>query len=374
MNEIITSYISNSFYIISGIQILFYLVVFGRLVFFNKETEANVYTNEEAVSIVIVARNEYLNLKRFLPKILNQNYPDFEVVLVNHSSTDDTNFLIKELQQEFPQLKYVEIKQDINFFQGKKFPLSMGIKSAKNDLLLFTDADCSPDSENWISEMVLAYKEDTEIVLSYGAYKTESGFLNKIIRYDTIRVAIAYLSFAKWRIPYMGVGRNLSYRKELFYKQKGFMSHYKIASGDDDLFVNKAATRRNCEIILNEKSKTISIPENNFSNWINQKRRHLSTGTNYKNVHLLLLGILELSTILFYILGITTLILSPFNIIALSLLSIRTALMLIIFKKFMIITNERKLLLLLPLLEIIIITLMPILNLSNLLIKQRKWK
>ena len=119
MNEILTSCISNSFYVISGIQILIYLVVFGRLVFFNKEKENAAYTKNEAVSVVIVAHNEYLNLKRFLPTILNQNYPNFEVVLVNHSSTDDTSFLVKELQQEYPHLKYVDIKQDINFFQGK---------------------------------------------------------------------------------------------------------------------------------------------------------------------------------------------------------------------------------------------------------------
>ncbi|MCK5846962.1 MAG: glycosyltransferase [Bacteroidales bacterium] len=374
MSEFSLTIITNLFYIISGIQFIFYFIIFGRLVFFNNKNNNTNESKKEAVSIVIVARNEYLNLKRFLPEILEQKYEIFEVVIVNHASSDETDFLIKELQQKYHNLKYVEIKQDVNFFQGKKFPLSMGIKSATNDLLLFTDADCVPSSSDWISEMVSAYKEKTEIVLSYGAYETKKGLLNKIIRFDTIRVALTYLSFAKWRIPYMGVGRNLSYRKELFYEQKGFMSHYKINSGDDDLFINKAANSKNCEIILSEKSKTISIAENSFSNWFHQKRRHLSTGNNYKISHLLLLGILELSTTLFYILSIILLIANPIQVIIISIIVLRTAIMLVIIKKFMIITNERKLLLLLPLLEIIIILITPIINLSNLLIKQRRWK
>ena len=372
MAETILPLITIIFYIVAGVQLFFYLIVFGRLVFFNKSNNPKEATN--AVSVVIVARNEYLNLKKYLPKILEQNYHDFEVVLVNHASSDETDFLIKELQSKYKHLKYVAIKEDINFFQGKKFPLSMGIKSAKNDLLLFTDADCEPASEQWISEMVSAYKENTEIVLSYGSYGQEKGFLNKLIRHDTIRVAITYLSFAKWKIPYMGVGRNLSYRKQLFYNQNGFMSHYKISSGDDDLFVNKAATTKNCEILLSESSKTISIAENNFKNWYQQKRRHLSTGNNYRFIHLFLLGIWELSSLLFFVLSAILLTINYLNYIVIAIIVIRTISVLIINKKFMMIVNERKLLLLLPLLEIIIVAIMPIINISNLLLKQRRWK
>ena len=372
MTEAIIHIITIIFYAIAGIQIFFFIIVFGRLVFFNKNNTKK--DNTEAVSVVIVARNEYLNLKSFLPKILEQDYNDFEVVLVNHASTDETNFLVKELQGQYPHLKYVEIKEDINFFQGKKFPLSMGIKSAKNDLLLFTDADCVPASDQWISELVAAYKENTEIVLSYGSYKEEKSFLNKLIRFDTIRVAITYLSFAKWRLPYMGVGRNLSYRKQLFYNQNGFMSHYKISSGDDDLFVNKAANRKNCEIVLSETSKTISIAENEYIQWYQQKRRHLSTGSNYKMLHLIFLGLWEISTLLFFISSVILLTVNYLNYIIIGIIILRTFIMMLINKKFMMIVNESKLLLLLPLLEIIMIVLMPIINLMNMLIKQRKWK
>ena len=250
----------------------------------------------------------------------------------------------------------------------------MGIKSAKNDLLLFTDADCMPANNQWIKTMAGTYSDNTNMVLGYGAYDSNNTFLNKLIRYDTIRVAITYMSFAKWGLPYMGVGRNLSYRKQLFYDQGGFISHYKIKSGDDDLFVNKAAKRKKCKLTLDQNATTISISEDNFSDWIAQKRRHLSTGHNYKFIHLLLLGILDLSTILFFVLGVILLFINILNYIVIIILLARIILMLIITKKFMLITNERNLFVFLPALELILTLLIPIIIMSNLLLKQRKWK
>jgi glycosyltransferase involved in cell wall biosynthesis len=337
----------------------------------NNKTEIN---KEAGLSIVITAKNEYRNLKRFLPKILEQDYKNYEVIVVNNESNDDTEFLLHELKSKYPHLNYFVVQSSINFFKGKKFPLSVGIKSAKYDTVLLTDADCVPFSDKWASEIMASYKDKTEIVLGYGAYEERKGLLNKLIRYDTIRVAITYLSFAKWGIPYMGVGRNLSYKKELFFNQNGFQSHYRIASGDDDLFINKAATRKNTEISLSPESKTISIPETKFSDWFNQKRRHFSTGKNYKKSHLFLLGIWEMSGILFIITLFLIIYLKLILLQSLIIITLWIIIKLIVTKKFMILQAEKKLLLLSPLLDIIIMILSVIINLSNVLLKQRKWK
>jgi hypothetical protein len=250
----------------------------------------------------------------------------------------------------------------------------MGIKSTHNEIVLLTDADCKPASQDWIMEMQMTYDSNTEIVLGYGAYATKKGILNKLIRYDTIRKAITYMSMAVWGMPYMGVGRNLSYTKSLFYAQKGFMSHYKIASGDDDLFINKAANRKNTKIALGENSKTISLPESSFSNWIRQKRRHLTTGFKYKKLHLIVLGLWESTTILFYLLFVFLLIIKLHIYIVIGIFAARLVAQLVITKKFMLINNERKLLLISPLLEIFLVILEPIVTILNLLYKQRKWK
>jgi glycosyltransferase involved in cell wall biosynthesis len=360
------------FYVATGIQ-LFYLVVFyGRLVFFNKPAAAS--NHFEPVSIVIAAKNEYLKLKKFLPLLLTQDYPEYEVIVVNDNSTDDTEFLLKEFQFEYPHLQFITVNGEGNFFNGKKFPLSIGIKSAHHDLLLLTDADCIPASNQWIKGMQAAYQVNTEIVLGYGAYQEQKGLLNKLIRYDTLRVALSYFSFAKWKIPYMGVGRNLSYRKKLFYEQKGFMSHYKISSGDDDLFINKAANSKNTGICLNPDSKTISLPKQSFGDWVAQKRRHLTTGIYYKKLHLSLLAISDISLIIFYLSAVYLLIkdLSLYQVYI--FLTLRFILHILITKKFMLIVGERKLLLFSPSLELLITVVGPVMAIYNMLYKQRKWK
>ena len=279
------------------VQMLYYWGVFSRLAFYRKKaSDKSLY---RPVSVVISAKNEFLNLQQNLPLILEQEYPDFEVVIVNDCSDDDTDYLLRDLVKRYDKLKVVNITNNVNFFTGKKFPLSMGIKSAKNEFLLLTDADCRPNSKNWIHEMQSNYTDKTSIVLGYGAYEKKKGFLNKLIRYDSLRIAIEYFSLALSGFPYMGVGRNLSYTKKLFFENKGFTSHYRIKSGDDDLFINQAATSNNTRIEISTDSHTISEPKTNLNDWIKQKKRHLTTGKYYKTKHKFILGLFALSQLLF---------------------------------------------------------------------------
>jgi len=261
------------------IQLLFYWVFFSRLAFYRRRDKTQ---SAPPVSVIISARNEYLNLQQFLPSILEQDYPEYEVVVVNDASDDDTNELLQDISRKYSHLKVIQFARNLNFFTGKKFPLSLGIKSAAHDVLVFTDADCRPRDNQWISRMASHYDDKTEIVLGYGAYEKKKGILNTLIRYDTFHVAVQYLSFSLMGLTYMGVGRNLSYRKSLFYRLKGFTSHYKIASGDDDLFINRAANRKNATIEISPESHTISVPEKRWRRYIRQKKRHLTTAKYYK--------------------------------------------------------------------------------------------
>lgn len=357
----------------AGIQLIYILGVFSRISFYKRKPLETV--DLPPVSIVISARNEHHNLLHNLKSILEQDYPDFEVVLVNDQSTDDSEFYLKTLESTYKHLKIVNVKNPIVFFKGKKFPLSIGIKSATNDILLLTDADCKPSSPNWIKEMVYPYSEQgSEIVLGYGAYAIKKGLLNFIIRFDTMRTAMQYLSFAKIGIPYMGVGRNLSYKKELFFREHGFQKHYKIESGDDDLFVNHAANSKNTKIVLSPEAKTISVPKTKFISWWHQKRRHLTTGRKYKKSHLFLLAILDISY-LFFITSSIFLLVSNYEIIIISaILALRYASYLLIFKKAMIKVGEQKLLLISPLLEALLSVLLPIISVTNIFYSKSKWK
>ncbi len=353
------------------LQIIFYWGFFWRL---GRHRTPPVNSKKSGVSVVICAHNEYHHLKESLPLFLEQDYPEYEVLVVNHASDDDTHFLLSRLGEKYPHLRSLTIREDLNFFSGKKFPLSIGIKSAMYDIVLLTDADCRPASKNWVSLMQSAYTSKTEIVLGYGSYNRVKGMVNKLIRYDTVHIAVQYLSYALVGIPYMGVGRNLSYIKQLFYRHKGFISHYRIHSGDDDLFVNRVANRRNTAIMTHPDSYTFSDPKQTFGKWITQKRRHLSTATHYRLLHKFLLGFYSLSLITYYLLTIMLLGLNISVFAVIGLFIIRASTQYVVISRCLRQLNEKDLIPLIPVYEVILLLLNAGIMLSNIFRKPVRWK
>jgi glycosyltransferase involved in cell wall biosynthesis len=254
-------------------------------------------------------RDEDENIARNLPGVLVQKYPTtHEVIVVNDNSVDDSKYILEELKKTFRFLNIVELKQEAKLITGKKYPLSVGIKEAKHEIVLLTDADCVPASEFWMQKMQDAYVNGTEVVIGYGAYRKRPGLLNKLIRFETFHSALQYLSFALAGRPYMGVGRNLSYKKDVFFRNKGFSSINHIPGGDDDLFVNKVATKHNISVVIDKDAITLSQPKRTFGEWHRQKTRHYSTARYYKRSNKFLLGLYSISQFLFYPLLIASLI------------------------------------------------------------------
>ncbi len=363
--------IATIYFAAIAIQLIYYWIIFGRFAFYKPVAKKNL---SQPVSVVISAKNEFPNLKTNLPLILAQDYPEFEVVVVNDASDDETIFLLEDLSRDYSNLKVVNIERDLNFFRGKKFPLALGIKSASYEHLLLTDADCKPASKQWILQMASGFSDDNEVVLGYGKLIYRKGWLNKIIRYETAFTALQYLSLALWGSPYMGVGRNLAYKKSLFIKQKGFISHYKVASGDDDLFINKVATKNNTDIVIEPGSFTLSPAKKTWGEWWRQKRRHLSTGNYYKIKHKFILGSYQLTLFVVYLLFIILLIKKFMILIIISALLIRTLSQMIIFFKTYKKLDEKKLLLFSPLIELKLTLIYPVMVLINLVFKESRWK
>ncbi len=278
---------------------MYYFFLYLRLAFYKPNTKTVSQTHP--VSVIICARDEAANLAKNLPGALVQQYrTTHEVIVVNDNSFDDSKYLLEEFEKEFKQLKVIELTQEAKLIPGKKFPLSIGIKTSKYEIVLLTDADCVPASEFWIEKMQETYDDNTEIVLGYGAYYKKKGILNKLVRWETFHTAMQYLSYALAGKPYMGVGRNLSYKKTIFYRHKGFSAHNHIASGDDDLFINMASTKTNTKINIDKEAFTLSNPVKTWGQWVAQKTRHYSTGKFYKPLHKFLLGVYSLSHFLFY--------------------------------------------------------------------------
>lgn len=254
------------------------------------------------VSVIICARNESENLAKFLPYILTQEYPSYEVIVVNDCSVDDSEDVLRVLQSQHENLKVLKLTEHPRFKTAKKFAVTLGIKAAANEILLFTDADCEPKSKDWISRMVQHYANpQTEIVLGYSPYQKAKGLLNALIRYETFQTALNYFSFALNGMPYMGVGRNLSYKKSLFFAGKGFAKHMHIPSGDDDLFVNQNATFSNTVIEVSPESHTWSTPKDTWASYWKQKTRHMGASKIYKKNDKLNLSLQAISAIGFYV-------------------------------------------------------------------------
>jgi biofilm PGA synthesis N-glycosyltransferase PgaC len=280
------------------VQLYYVWLVFGKLAFYKSPDSPK--PSPEPVSIIIAARNEYENLQKNLPAILEQDYPNFEVVVVNDCSWDESQKLLEGMQQQYPHLKVSQLIEQEKYPTGKKFALTIGIKAAANELLLFTDADCRPAGNQWLKLMQQKFISGKDIVLGFSPYSKSNSLLNLYIRFETLMTAMFYFSAAILQNTFMGVGRNLAYRKSTFFKHKGFASHQHILSGDDDLFVNQAATPYNVAIQLHPESFVYTEPKTSFETYARQKRRHMSTGKYYKPGHKRFLGMYYASLFLFY--------------------------------------------------------------------------
>ncbi len=286
------------------IQLFYYLYYYTSVLSFKKKVikaEVPYLKDFPPVSVVICARNESENLTEFLPSVLNQKYPNFEVIVVNDGSSDESKTVLAQFQQQYPHLYHTYVPHDAQVMSPKKLALTVGIKAAKSDILLFTDADCKPKSDYWIRNMVRNFVDGKNFVLGYGAYEKKKGILSHMISYDTFFIALQYMGFAIKGKPYMGVGRNMAYRKELFFNMKGFASMLHLQSGDDDLFVNKGADKTNVRVEINPDSVTESTIKPTFKEWFVQKERHLSTASYYKNASKSIIGCEVFTRGLFYL-------------------------------------------------------------------------
>lgn len=339
---------------------------------FSQQSQKN---NKEnfPVSLIICAKNEADNLKENIPLWFNQNYPDFEIILINDASYDDTLEVMEFFEKKNSKIKIVNVENIETFWGSKKYALTLGIKKANHQRMIFTDADCKPASKNWLQEMASNFTVNHQIILGYGAYHKVSGLLNKLIRFETFMTAIQYFSYAKAGMPYMGVGRNLGYTSKVYYDNSGFVSHIKIQSGDDDLFVNQVATKDNTAICYTKDSFTYSKPKLSWKEWIKQKKRHISTAKHYKLKHRVLLGSYFIFQVLFWALSILTLVFIDWKI-PLVLIIFRLIIQFLVLNSATKKLNEKDLIYWFPFLELFLIIFQFSIFITNNSPKTTSWK
>lgn len=254
------------------------------------------------VSVVIAARNELANLKITLQEILSQEYETFEVIVVNDRSSDGSYEYLQEFEKANKLLKVLNVHDLPDHLNAKKYALTLGIKSTQYDQILLTDADCKPDSKNWIAAFASQWNEKSSFVLGFSHYEKKPGLLNYFIRFETLLTGIQFVASAAVGRPYMGVGRNLSYSKTLFLSKKGFLGYQDLVGGDDDLFVNKHAIGSNTKLAIGQECTTTSFPKTTWSQYLTQKLRHLSVGKHYSTKSKIILSVFALTWIMSWIL------------------------------------------------------------------------
>lgn len=354
------------------LQLIYTFLIYGKLAFYKEKPRLD-DSHLPPVSIILAARNEADNLFENLPYLMQQHYPQFEVIVINNQSVDDSAHLLYAYSRQYPNLHIIEVARSPHLKPGKKLPLTIGIKGAKYEHMLFTDADCKPASNDWLKSMASNFVTGKEIVIGYGPYMTEKGFLNRLIRFDTAWIAVNYFSMALAKLPYMGVGRNLAYSKTIFNKVHGFKSHYSLPSGDDDLFIQEAAKDNNYAINLDKQSFCYSDPSTTWESWVRQKTRHYSTSDHYSRFKKLVLGFYPFTLLLLLICFIILLFDTDFRWISLSVFIFTLALKWWIQGRCFSKISENNFIKFLPLWDLFYTLLMPILYYSTEKKPSNKW-
>lgn len=312
------------------LQLLFFLVVYTRLIFYRKP-ETNSSASPEPVSVVVCEHNELENLKHLLPRLYQQDYDDYEIVIVNDRSDDGSLPWLQQQAEIYKNFKLVSIRQTPENFNSKKYALTQGIAAARNDIIVLTDADCSPENDRWLYSMAEKLREEKQIIIGYSPYLKASGWLNGFVRFETLLTAIQYFSFALWGNPYMGVGRNLAYRRSFFESKNGFEGYEKVTGGDDDIFVNKHADKRNTAIAIGVDALVWSRPKSSIKSYFRQKKRHLAVGKYYTLGDKIKLGLFSLSHIIFWSSLVSLGLVGDLNVSVLAMLLLRTLSLYLVF-------------------------------------------
>ena len=298
------------------IELLYYYVIYARFSFTKKKSQKYMY--QPPVSIVMVAKDAAGVLLRTLPKFLNQQYDNFEVVVVDDNSQDDTRLLVVEYQQQYRNLKLVELDTAVTTIRGEKFAISMGVRCATHPYLVITDPEYAPTSTHWLEKMAGNFENDRQIVLGYSTFEKKRSPFNRLLHFDNLVGAMQYFSLAQIHSTYRGDIKNLGITQQIFTQQRGFASHNHIRYGEEDIFISRAADRSNTAIEFSPDAVTVLQRNVRFNKWLDHKQglyytRHFNSLKNR-----LLLGTCAVVNLLFYVGLVLAIVFSIGNVLLLS--------------------------------------------------------
>lgn len=369
LNNALILWLTAGFALATLIQLIYFWGVFSRLAFHKNNT---VPGNYPPVSMVITSNNQFSDLRENLQNFVSQDYPEYEVLVVVDNSDDGTDEFLKDFSRQSTKLHVVELKQKLNWFSGRKFALSLGIKSAKHEVIVLTDPTCRPASGTWLKEIINTRQGDDKIVMGYAGFRTKSS-INKWLRFTAFYDALFYLSMALGGKPFKASGKNLSYSKSMFFASKGFSSHYAINAGDDELFVNKTASGKNTVVAVTPDSHMNQVKQISFGKWFSNEKIRLKIRQHFKFRDRLVLRLFALTSFLFYALFIALLIFKAPLVIVLAIFALRLISQMTVFGLAMKKLAEKNLWLISPIFELFLVLADFFIWISILLGRKNKW-
>lgn len=329
------------------IQSCYHLGLYRNLYLHSRKEKQE--TDTPPLSVILVAKDAASDLQKNLPAILEQDYPDFEVIVIyDQSSDDDCEDVLKLLEDKYPHLHHSFIPDSARYISHKKLGITMGIKASHHEWLVFTEPNCRPSSNQWLRKMARNFTNGTDIVLGYSNYEKTKGWFNRKVTFDTLLNAMRYLGKAVDGHPYTGCGRNLAYRKSLYYEQKGFTSHLNLQRGEDDLFINQVANGKNTRVEASPESIVRITAPHYQKDWHEDKVSYHLTSRLYKGFSRYLMGFETCTRLLFLLMVIVCIV---YGILTQSWIVLGTAIMLwllrylmqvMVFRKTSIALGERK--------------------------------
>lgn len=290
IENINSEYVIIALYAIVGlsflIQMLFYFLIdsriYRRAIKIAKGKDEGYTNKQEPLSIIVTARNERQHLEELLPILLTQDYPEYEVIVVNDGSTDDTAELLYSLSNRYRNLYHTFSPSNTRRISNKKLSVSLGIKASKYDWLVFTEANCRPANNQWIKTIARNFTEKTDVVIGACTYENNKGWRNRFISFDKLTHTIKHIGFALAGKPYMALGKNMAYRKQCFFNEKGYSKHLDLLRGEDDLFINQIAKADNTRIELSANSVVVEKEYRTDKEWFQERISYLSTAVLHK--------------------------------------------------------------------------------------------
>lgn len=359
-----------AFIVFTAIQIIYYLT-FSSLFFKSKKT--NKINTKPPISLLIFVKNSAAYLEKNLTYFLNQDYPEFEILLIDNCSSDDTDEVLEKIKTKHKKVRIINVENNESFWANKKYTYTLAIKAAKYNHLLFSEIIAKPISKNWILEMSNQISDKKSLVLGYTKHNTSKGFMNLLIRFNDVLDALKAFTFTKFNTPFRASAYNFSFTKDNFFRVNGFIKHIKINYGKDDLFLRDAYFKKNTSFSIDEDSFVEITKEKTFKDWFSAQKRNSFLQNHYKLNHQILLFLYTITKLGSLTLGITLLFFYPYKIILCIIgfyFLVKTIVLALATKKF----KEPKIIFLFPFLEIILILLQISIFINNLMLKPNHWK